>query len=163
MHEALFLKLLQGYESAGLSLSRIISDPQFKSIPLEERIALLRKFAPRIKQGTKVDKTLWSDFALGSVGMAIAGYPVAKGMVQSAIAGGKIRDEYEETGKFNPKDIPHLTMGDVGVMSLGISIGGSPMNSARTFMRDRGLVNRYLSKPSEHTTTDNAIDVIART
>lgn len=160
MNEDLFVSLLDNYAAAKLSPTRVISDPNFKAMPIEDRVYLLKKYANRIHQQSAIDGSFLKDVALGSVGVAIAAAPIVKSFGKAIEIGADMREEFDQTGKFVPRPVP-LNMGDVSVFSLGAGVSAKPLSNAKQFLRDRGLVKRYLA--SGNPSTENAIDVIART
>lgn len=162
MHEDLFVQILKNIESSGMSSSRILSDPQVKAIPLAERVELFKKYAPRIHALTKVDSQLWRDVAIGSVGVAIAASPATNILVSSARAGAEVRREYDSSGSLR-LPTPSISMGDISIMALGAGIAKPSVSSAKTFLRDRGLVRKYFSPTEGKTSNENVVNVIART
>lgn len=162
MHEDLFVQILKNIESSGMSSSRILSDPQVKTIPLAERVALFKKYAPRIHSLTKVDSGLWHDVAIGSVGAAIAAFPAVSIVGASAMAGADIRREYDKSGNLS-LPTPSISMGDISIMTLGVGVAKPSISNAKTFLRDRGLVRKYFSSTEGKTSNENVVNVIART
>lgn len=163
MYEDIFLTLLQKLQREGLSLDRILKEPAFKDIPLGERVELLKKYGHIIRAGVKNDKSYWKDVALGTAGLGAAGLALATPV--SRFMGYNFRKGVAaETGQEFTEPMPNLGMGAGHMfgMSTGIALAGRGLAGAGSAAHTRNLVKSYLRSDEGSTSTNDALNVIAR-
>lgn len=166
MHEKLFVNILQDLHRSGQSLSRIVHHPQFKDIPLDERVRLLTKYGHVIRKNAKYDSKFWSDLTTGVAGLALA-TPMATKFVNLGISKfdhSAAKHEAEYLGESFDSPAPTLTLDatDSILFGTGASLatkGLSGVSSARQTLK---LVKNYLKTEPGATTQEDALTLIAR-
>lgn len=179
MHEELFMALLKRYKDADMSLDRIIVDPRFKALPLTEKVELLKNHGHTIHQGSKTDSQFWKDLGWGAVGSAVM---LAKPIHSTLInikAGMEYGDAVGQRTAFEkvtghtegmPEvEPPKMTMegyGDLaraaGSSAIGLGLAAPKFYAALTARNHMKLVKKLLNDQPGANTTENAINVIAR-
>ena len=165
MHEELFKALLSRYQDSGMSLDRVIVDPRFKSLPLVDKVELLKEHGHTIHAGSKIDRQFWKDIGWGAVGTGIAlADPILTSLhnFQKGVSYGAATRNAD-----NPSEIPRPVMETKGYKDLALKATGAGLAApkfyaalaARNNMR---MVKRLLNEQPGSTSTEDAINVIAR-
>lgn len=168
MHEELFLNLINQYEQKGESLSRVITDSRFKSMPLEEKVRLLKEHGHTIKNGSGTDNKFWKDLGVGALGTAIM---VAEPAIQAVSDlkrgfhyGGAVRTAHDEGRKYEG-EVPSVdlkTYKSIALAATGAGIAAPKFYQALQARNNMKMVKRLLHEQPGSNTQEDAINVIAR-
>lgn len=168
MHEELFLNLLAQYGNKGLSLDRVITDSRFKTMPLEEKVRLLKDHGHTIHGGSHTDSKFWKDLGAGAIGTAIM---VAEPAIQAVSDlkrgfqyGEAVRNAHED-GKSYTGDVPHIdfkTYKAIAISAAGAGIAAPKFYQALKARQNMKMVKRLLNDQPGSNTQEDAINVIAR-
>lgn len=168
MHEELFLNLLNQYENKGLSLDRVITDSRFKTMPLEEKVRLLKDHGHTIHGGSHMDSKFWKDLGAGAIGSAIM---VAEPAIQAVTDlkrgfhyGEAVRSAHDE-GQSYTGDAPSIdfkTYKSIALAATGAGIAAPKFYQALQARRNMKMVKRLLHEQPGSNTQEDAINVIAR-
>lgn len=168
MHEDLFLNLINQYEQGGQSLSRVVTDSRFKSMPLEEKVRLLKEYGHTIKNGSKIDNKFWKDLGVGALGTAII---VAEPAIQAVTDlkrgfhyGEAVRAAHDE-GKHYDGEVPAInfkTYKSIALAATGAGIAAPKFYQALQARNNMRMVKRLLNEQPGSNTQEDAINVIAR-
>jgi hypothetical protein len=168
MHEELFLNLLKQYEQGGLSLDRVITDPRFKTMPLAEKVRLLKEHGHTIHNGSKMDSKFWKDLAMGAMGTAIMVAEPAMHAVSDLKRGYQygeaVRASHDE-GKSYDGEIPSIdfkTYKSIAISAAGAGIAAPKFYQALQARNNMRMVKRLLHEQPGSNTQEDAINVIAR-
>ena len=162
MHEQLFLSLLAKLKNSGQSLDRVLREPEFKEIPLVDRVELLKKYGHVIHQGTAPDATYWKSLALGSAGVALAGLSAAD-PIGRVMSWGHRKGMADELGQPFNEPMPKV-LGPMNLMGISTGVGISMSNLKKTNEANyqRKLVKAFLKSEAGATSQDDAINILAR-
>lgn len=168
MHEDLFLNLLKQYEDKGQSLSRVVTDTRFKSMPLEEKVRLLKEYGHTIHQGSKMDNRFWKDLGAGVIGTGII---LAEPAV-NAIAdlrrgfnyGEAVRSAHDEGREYSgpTPSIDLKAYKSIALAATGAGIAAPKFYQALQARNNMKMVKRLLHEQPGSNTQEDAINVIAR-
>lgn len=168
MHEELFLNLLKQYEQGGLSLDRIITDPRFKTMPLVEKVRLLKDHGHTIHNGSKMDSKFWKDLAMGVAGTAVMVAEPALAAVSDLKRGFNygeaVRASHDE-GKPYSGEVPSIdfkTYKSIAISAAGAGIAAPKFYQALQARKNMQMVKRLLHEQPGSNTQEDAINVIAR-
>lgn len=168
MHEDLFLNLLDQYRNKDLSLDRVIVDSRFKSLPLADKVDLLKTHGHTIHQGSKTDKKFWKDIAAGAAGTAIMLAEPAMAAISDLKKadeyGVKWRHAYDAGESFN-EPVPDIKLApykSLAVSAFGAGIAAPKFYEALKARKNMQMVKRLLNEQPGSNTQENAINVIAR-
>lgn len=166
MYEKTFLQILKDLRDSNQSMSRVVSHPEFKAFPLVERVELLKKYAPLIREHSRYDRKFWEDVTAGAVGIAMTA-PVLGGFVSHAVASS--RHGYEQgvaagSGEPFDKPAPVLSLTPTGsiLFGAGSGIAASSLRKATSARRDLINIKSFLRPEAGATTDEDAVKVISR-
>lgn len=168
MHEELFLNLINQYEQGGHSLSRVLADSRFKSMPLEEKVKLLVDHGHTIHSGSKVDGKFWKDLGAGAVGTAIMIAEPAAAALKDLKKGYYFAERHKKSISdgldFNePMPIPEMkAYKSFALAAAGAGIAAPKFYQALQARNNMKMVKRLLHEQPGSNTQEDAINVIAR-
>lgn len=168
MHEDLFLNLLNQYEQGGHSLSRVITDARFKSMPLEEKVRLLKDHGHTLHQGSKMDGQFWKDLGTGVIGTGIMLAEPALNAVSDLKRGFQygeaVRSAHDE-GREYSGGVPNIDLKSyksIALAATGAGIAAPKFYQALQARNTMKMVKRLLHEQPGSNTQEDAINVIAR-
>lgn len=168
MHEELFLNLLKQYESKGLSLDRVITDSRFKTMPLVDKVRLLKEYGHTIHNGSKMDSKFLKDLAMGALGTAIMVAEPALHAVSDLKRGFQygeaVRAAHDE-GLGYEGEVPAInfkTYKSLALSATGAGIAAPKFYQALQARNNMRMVKRLLHEQPGSNTQEDAINVIAR-
>lgn len=162
LKEQVLDKLIQSYRAKGLSVDRVLQDPLFKSLPVEDRIKAVMQFGHQIRAGQKVvDKKIVSDAVVGSVGSALAIEP----FVNLFNAG--LKTGWSEAAGTPPPSWAKEALGKKNVLGLArVAVGGSilakEIGNVKRFYKVRNAIRSNVVE-GQDISQDQAINVISAT
>lgn len=168
MHEELFLNLLKQYEQGGLSLDRVITDSRFKTMPLAEKVRLLKEHGHTIHSGSKMDGKFWKDLGVGVLGTAIM---VAEPAIQAVTDlkrgfhyGEAVRAAHDEGKPYDgpAPSVDFKTYKTIALAATGAGIAAPKFYQALQARNNMKMVKRLLHEQPGSNTQEDAINVIAR-
>lgn len=166
MHEELLKHLLAKYKAKDESFARVVSDPVFKSLPLEERVELLKENGHLIREGTKLDSRIIKDLGWGALGTALVLHEplvnFGKNFVGAYNYGAALKDHKDNGSTTPPPVFDFKGASELITKATGAGLIAKQLTKAIQDNNTRRLVKRLLSENPEENTQDKAIQLIAR-
>lgn len=142
------LSLLDLYKSKGLDLHYLLDSPLFNSLPVQSRIAMIRKYAGDIAAGTssgfgpsEIRRALW-DVIPATITGAAAGFGTAKAVASTV-----------------GRAAHPLAVALAALTGAGVGTGVAYLRNAGA-VADKDNLKRQLEMTASHPTTENALQAI---
>lgn len=162
LNDQILEKLIESYRAKGLSVDRVLMDPLFKSLPVEEKVKAVIKYGHNIKAGQKTfDKKLVSDAVVGAAGSALALEPFAE-LFSASFQSGFHKAQGENPPAWTGPVLSKKNTMALAKTAVGGSILAKEVTSIRKFMGVRNAIKKNVVEGKD-ITQDQAINVISAT